>query len=62
MVKKSTNMVKYIIKRILMIIPMLFAVLTITWILSHAMAINPLQSEAMGWICKFIMMKWKDWG
>jgi len=49
MVKKSINMVKYIIKRILMIFPMLFAVLIITWILSQAMAINPLQSEAMGW-------------
>jgi peptide/nickel transport system permease protein len=30
-------------------IPMLLAVLIITWILSQAMAINPLQSEASGW-------------
>ena len=49
MVKKSTNMVKYLIKRILMIIPMLFAVLVITWLLSNAMAINPLQSEMTSW-------------
>ncbi|MHA1235558.1 MAG: ABC transporter permease [Promethearchaeota archaeon] len=42
-------MVKYIVKRILMMIPMLFAVLVITWILSQAMAINPLQSEVTGW-------------
>ena len=42
-------MVKYIVKRILMMIPMLFAVLVITWVLSHAMAINPLQSEVTGW-------------
>jgi len=47
--KKSTNMVKYIVKRILMMIPMLIAVLVITWILSQAMAINPLQSEVTGW-------------
>jgi len=49
MAKKSTNMVKYIIKRILMMIPMLFAVLTITFFLSHAMAINPLTSNVTGW-------------
>jgi len=49
MTKKSTNMVKYIVKRILMMIPMLIAVLVITWILSQAMAINPLQSEVTGW-------------
>ena len=42
-------MVKYIVKRILMMIPMLFAVLVITWVLSQAMAINPLQSEVTGW-------------
>ncbi|MHA1670890.1 MAG: ABC transporter permease [Promethearchaeota archaeon] len=47
--KKSTNMVKYIIKRILMMIPMLLAVLIITWLLSQTMAINPLQSEMSGW-------------
>jgi len=32
-----------------MIIPMLFAVLVITWLLSNAMAINPLQSEMTAW-------------
>jgi len=32
-----------------MIIPMLFAVLVITWLLSNAMAINPLQSEMTSW-------------
>ena len=42
-------MVKYIIKRILMMIPMLFAVLTITFFLSHAMSINPLQSDVNVW-------------
>ncbi len=49
MVKNSTNMVKYIIKRVFTMIPMLFAVLTITWLLSQAMAINPLQSEVSLW-------------
>ena len=47
--KKSTNMVKYLIKRILTMIPMLFTVLIITWILANAMAINPLQGEVTGW-------------
>ena len=42
-------MVKYIIRRILVMIPMLFAVLTITFFLSHAMSINPLQSMMTGW-------------
>jgi len=42
-------MVKYLIKRILMMIPMLFGVLVITWILSQAMAINPLRSEINLW-------------
>ena len=32
-----------------MMIPMLFAVLVITWVISHAMAINPLQSEVNLW-------------
>ena len=42
-------MVKYIIKRIFMMIPMLLAVLVITWIISQAMAINPLQSKVNLW-------------
>jgi peptide/nickel transport system permease protein len=42
-------MVKYIIKRILMMIPMLFAALTITFFLSHAMTVNPLSSEMTQW-------------
>ena len=40
MAKKKTNMVKYILKRILMMIPMLFLVLTFTWILSHMMIVT----------------------
>ena len=42
-------MFKYIIRRILVMIPMLFAVLTITFFLSHAMSINPLQSMMTAW-------------
>ena len=42
-------MVKYLIKRILMMIPMLFSVLVITWILSQAMTINPLRSKINLW-------------
>jgi peptide/nickel transport system permease protein len=40
MVKKKTNMVKYILKRILMMFPMLILVLTLTWILSHTMLVS----------------------
>ncbi|MFX1363826.1 MAG: ABC transporter permease [Promethearchaeota archaeon] len=42
MKKQSTNMIKYIIKRLLMMIPMLFLVLTFSWLLSHMMNRNPL--------------------
>lgn len=41
MAKKSKNMIKYIIKRIIMMLPMLFLVLTVTWILSHMMRSSP---------------------
>ncbi|MFX1488911.1 MAG: ABC transporter permease [Promethearchaeota archaeon] len=40
MAKKKTNMVKYILKRMLMMIPMLLLVLTFTWILSHMMIVS----------------------
>ncbi|MHA2366652.1 MAG: ABC transporter permease [Candidatus Hodarchaeales archaeon] len=42
-------MIKYIVKRILMIIPMLLIILTITFFLSHSMSINPLSSEMTQW-------------
>jgi len=44
MTKQSTNMIKYIIKRILIMIPMLFIVLTFSWILAHMMSMSPLNS------------------
>jgi len=39
--RQATNMVKYIIKRILIMVPMLILVLIITWILSHMMTVDP---------------------
>jgi peptide/nickel transport system permease protein len=42
MAKKSTNMVTYIIKRILIMIPLVFFALIVTWILSHQMAVDPI--------------------
>ncbi|MFX1328009.1 MAG: ABC transporter permease [Promethearchaeota archaeon] len=45
MKKQSTNMIKYLIKRILMMIPMLFLVLTIAWILSHMMRVSPITNK-----------------
>jgi len=41
MARKQTNMIKYIVKRTLMIIPMLFAVLIITFLLSQMMSVDP---------------------
>ncbi|MFX1376718.1 MAG: ABC transporter permease [Promethearchaeota archaeon] len=41
MAKRKTNMIKYIIKRILMMVPMLFLVLSFSWVLSHMMAVSP---------------------
>jgi len=41
MARKAQNMIKYIIKRIVMMFPMLIMVLIVTWILSHMMQVNP---------------------
>ncbi|HEC39731.1 hypothetical protein LCGC14_0701680 [marine sediment metagenome] len=41
MSRQSRNMIKYIIKRILLMFPILIAVLIFTWVLSNSMAINP---------------------
>ena len=41
MAKQSTNMIKYIIKRILIMIPMVLFALIITWVLSHMMSVDP---------------------
>ncbi|MFW9865524.1 MAG: ABC transporter permease [Candidatus Thorarchaeota archaeon] len=41
MTRQAQNMIKYIIKRILLIFPMLLFVLIITWLLSHMMSVNP---------------------
>jgi peptide/nickel transport system permease protein len=40
--KKHTNMVKYIIKRIFIMFPMLILSLIITWLLANMMIVNPL--------------------
>lgn len=45
MAKQPKNMIKYIIKRILMMIPMLFLVLTLAWFLSRLMAVNPVTNK-----------------
>lgn len=45
MAKQAKNMVKYIIKRIFMIFPMLITILVITWLLSYSMLINPVLND-----------------
>ena len=42
---KSQNMIKYIIKRIILMIPMLFLVLSITFILTQMMAADPVLNK-----------------
>ena len=41
MARQATNMVKYIIKRIIIMVPMLVIALISTWILSHMMGVDP---------------------
>jgi len=42
MARQAQNMIKYIIKRILLMLPILISVLIFTWILSHMMYISPI--------------------
>ncbi|MHA1507223.1 MAG: hypothetical protein ACTSO6_00805, partial [Promethearchaeota archaeon] len=44
MARKQTNMIKYIIKRILFMFPMLLAVLIVTFLLSQMMMADPSMS------------------
>ncbi len=41
MARQARNMIKYVTRRILIMIPLLLSVLIFTWIISHMMAINP---------------------
>ena len=45
MAKQAQNMIMYIIKRILLLIPMVLIVLTITFTLSRAMLVNPVLNQ-----------------
>ena len=45
MKRKSQSMIKYIIKRIIIMVPMLIAVLIFTWLLSHMMSVNPITNK-----------------
>ena len=48
MARQARNMIKYIIKRILLMFPILIAVLIFTWVLSHMMTINPALNQVPG--------------
>ena len=48
MARQATNMVKYIIKRIIIMIPMLVLALIATWLLSHMMTVDPVLNR-VGW-------------
>ena len=45
MAKQAQNMIMYIIKRILLLIPMVLIVLTITFALSQAMLVDPVLNQ-----------------
>lgn len=48
MARQARNMMKYIVKRILLMLPILLAVLIFTWMLSHLMAVNPYLNKIAG--------------
>ncbi len=48
MSRQATNMVMYIIKRIIIMFPMLILALIATWLLSHMMTIDPILNR-VGW-------------
>ena len=48
MTRQARNMIKYVLKRILLMFPILIAVLIFTWILSHMMQINPFLNRIPG--------------
>jgi peptide/nickel transport system permease protein len=45
MARQAQNMIKYIMKRILLMFPILMAVLLFTWLLSHMMSVNPIMNK-----------------
>ena len=45
MARQAKNMVKYIIKRIIIMFPMLLLALIVTWILSHMMLVDPILNK-----------------
>ena len=45
MARQAKNMVKYIIKRIFIMFPMLLLALIVTWILSHMMLVDPILNK-----------------
>lgn len=48
MSRQARNMIKYVIKRILLMFPILIAVLIFTWILANMMSINPALNKIPG--------------
>ena len=48
MARQARNMMKYVVKRILLMVPILLAVLIFTWIISHMMAVNPYLNKLAG--------------
>jgi peptide/nickel transport system permease protein len=48
MARQARNMMKYVFKRILLMVPILIAVLIFTWILSHMMAVSPEMNKLAG--------------
>ena len=50
MTRKAQNMVKYVIKRILIMFPMLILVLIVTWILSNMMQVSPVMNKISGFV------------
>ncbi|MFW9897027.1 MAG: ABC transporter permease [Candidatus Thorarchaeota archaeon] len=66
MARQAKNMMKYVVKRILLMVPILIAVLIFTWILSHMMAVNPYLNKIAGvldrevWLREMRRVGWWD--
>lgn len=57
MARQARNMMKYVFRRILLMVPILLAVLIFTWIISHMMSVNPFLNQLSGVMNRQVLEK-----
>ena len=57
MARQARNMMKYVFRRILLMVPILLAVLIFTWIISHMMSVNPYLNKLAGVMDRQVLEK-----